>query len=61
MNRNILEEFYNDPARQRRLLENAHRERALVVKAGLAWLWKQARSLVPRSHGRQGRWIARLG
>lgn len=61
MNRNILEEFYEDPDRQRRLLQNAHRERARVVKAGLLWLWKQARNLPPRGHGRPARWMARLG
>ncbi len=61
MYRNIMEEFYSDPALRRRLFESAHRERALAVKAGLVWLWKQARSRFPRSHGRPTRWIARLG
>jgi hypothetical protein len=61
MNRYSIEEFYTDPSLRRRLFEDAHRERALAVKAGLSWLWKQVQGLLPRNHGRPGRWIARLG
>ncbi len=61
MNRYSIEEFYQDPSLRRRLFEDAHRERALAVKDGLVWLWKQARGLFPRGHGRPARWMARLG
>ena len=62
MNRYILEEFHNDPALRRRLFEEAHRERARAVRAGLAWLRKQLTARLTlgiRLH--PARWIARLG
>lgn len=56
MNRITLEDFRNDPELRRRLFEEAHRERAKAVLAGLLWLRKR---LTPRS--RPPHWLARLG
>jgi hypothetical protein len=55
MNRYVMEEFYQDPQLRRRLFAEAHRDRARMVSAGLAWLWNHAKALAGP------RWIARLG
>jgi len=66
MNCNVLEDYYNDPTRYRRL---AQRERARAIREGLAALrgglvrlFATLRShFVARIHVRPARWIARLG
>lgn len=66
MNRNVLEDFYNDPARYRRL---AQREQARAIREGFAWLsGRLARQfadlkahLTRRVHAVPARWIERLG
>ena len=59
MNRPILEDFYNDPARYRRM---AQVEQARAFREGrrqlLAWLKEQ---LSPRPQLGGARWIERLG
>lgn len=62
MNRNILEEFYSDPATYGRVVANAHRERSRAIAAGLTWLagWVRDR-LTPHAGLRPTRWVARLG
>ena len=66
MNRYIMEEYFNDPAIGRRLYEQAHRDRALVIAQAFAWLLSTIRSLATQAAahlrpGRPARWIARLG
>jgi hypothetical protein len=62
MNRYILEEFHSDPALRRRLFGEARHERTRAVRAGLAWLLRQAKArLRPLFHLRPSRWIERLG
>ena len=62
MNRYVMEEFYNDPGLRRRLFEKAHRERASAVRAGFAWLKKQAKAhLVPHFNFGRSNWLERLG
>ena len=62
MNRNILEEFYSDPAYYGRVVANAHRERSRAIAAGLAWLagYVKAR-FTPQVGVRPTRWIERMG
>jgi hypothetical protein len=60
MNRYTLEDFYNDPARYRRL---AQREQARAFRDGLRLLqaWVKDQHLSPRPQLRGTRWIERLG
>ena len=58
MNRNILEEFYSDPATYQRVVEQAHRERSAAIRAGFAWLRQQ---LTPRLNFHPNHWMERLG
>ena len=62
MNRNVLEEFYSDPANYGRVVANAHRERSRAIAVGFAWLagWVKGR-LTPQAGLRPTRWVARLG
>jgi hypothetical protein len=62
MNRNILDEFYSDPAFYTRVVANAHRERSRAIAAGFAWLASYAKArLTPHIGRHPARWIARLG
>ena len=62
MNRNILNEFYSDPAFYSRVVANAHRERSRAIAAGFAWLASYVKArLTPPVGLRPARWIARLG
>ena len=58
MNRYVMEEFYQDPALRRRLFDEARRERARALLAGLAWLRKH---LLPRFSFGRTHWMERLG
>jgi len=66
MNRNVLEDFYNDPARYRRL---AQREQARAIREGLAALLGGLLRLfatlklhfMARIHAHPARWVTRLG
>lgn len=62
MNRNILEEFYSDPAFYRNVVANAHRERSRALAAGFAWLsdFIKAR-FTPHAGMRPGNWLERAG
>lgn len=58
MKRDVIDEFYSDPALRRRLFEAAHRERSRALRAGLAWL---GRRLVPHFEFGPRQWMQRLG
>lgn len=62
MNRNILDEFYSDPAFYSRVVANAHRERSRAIAAGFAWLAGYAKAQFRLHFGlRPAHWIERLG
>ena len=65
MNRYVMEEFHSNPALLQRLIEQAHRERAHAIGAGvtkgLAALKRLRRRLVPRFNFRPNHWMERLG
>jgi hypothetical protein len=55
MNRKLLDDFYDNPERYRRL---AHQERARAMRQGLAWL--RSRLVVHFEFGPR-HWLERLG
>jgi hypothetical protein len=62
MNPITLQEFYDNPALRRRLYRAAARDRALAIRAGIAWLREHAGAwLLSLVHRPEGRWLVRLG
>lgn len=62
MNRNVLEEFYSDPAYYRNVVANAHRERSRAIAAGYAWLAAYLKTrFTPKVGMRPTRLVERLG
>ena len=62
MNRNLMDEFYRDPAFYDRLVAKAHRERSRAMAAGFAWLAGYVKEkFALHFRLRPARWIERLG
>jgi len=62
MNRNILEEFYSDPAIYRNVVANANRERCRALSADFAWLAEFIQSRFTLLAGiRPAHWLERAG